>query len=138
MDFDLNENDYVFLKNNKGQITSGGFVVNSDFLNSKIEGNSNFTQNGGGRNKHLIDSFKDLGVPLGLFYNGEKDKYKYRKYENEKRDIIDNSIYDKLLENVSLEKRKLFSIKTKKNNKNNKNNLKESNKRTRKQKKIIR
>ena len=134
MDFDINENDFVFFKNNKGQVTSGGFVVNSDFLNSKIEGNSNFTQNGGGRNKHLIDSFKDLGVPLGLFYNGEKDKYKYRKYENEneKRDIIDNSIYDKLLENISLEKRKLFPIKTKKNN------IKESNKRTRKQKKIIR
>lgn len=85
----ITSNDLVFLTQNN-EIISGGFKINSNFLNEQI-------QKGGGIEKSYV-------VPAGLLY---------QDVNNNKKDLsvkasatIDNDLYDKLFDLVIYKKKK--------------------------------
>lgn len=116
MDFDFNTDDLVFTTDKEGNLKGGGFKINSDFLKNTIETNKDESQSGGGKAKSIdaiLNSLKDLAVPVGLYHtksntqNTNKNiRYEYKESE------VDETIYDKLLELVDPEKRKLHGRKT--------------------------
>ena len=116
MDFDFNTDDLVFTTDKEGNLKGGGFKINSDFLKNTIETNKDESQSGGGKGKSIdaiLNSLKDLAVPVGLYHtksntqNTNKNiRYEYKESE------VDETIYDKLLELVDPEKRKLHGRKT--------------------------
>lgn len=124
MDFNLDLNkDFVFTTDN-GCLKGGGFKINSNLLSETI--NNNVTQTGGG-NKH-INIFKDLVIPPGLFFTQNQVKQKTNiHYDHPEDELIDDSLYDKLLNMVEPEKRKLHGRKTK-SKRENKNKITRKNK----------
>lgn len=94
----------------------------------------------GGSKKKFSDSYKDLAIPTGLFimpmtYITYKDKdkitnhdyksnYKHLIEEDKERDdVIEDSIFDKLIELVSPENRKKVNNKTRRNRNKNKKTI---------------
>jgi hypothetical protein len=120
LDFD---NDFVFMNDDKGTLSGGGFILNSELLKETI--NNNNTDNNDSDNNFqtggtaltssvILKSLKDLAVPAGLLYTQKNlQKNKLIKYEN-KGETIDNSIYDKLLSIVDVNSKKQHAIKTRK------------------------
>ncbi len=119
MDSDLNldfKNDFVLITDNQGNLTCGGFTINNDLLSFSLDQSN--TQNGG--KKNVLKDLKDLGLPAGLIYNPSySNRNTLIKYEHES-ELCSNSLYDKLLNLVSAEDKKKFSIKTKKKRENKK------------------
>mgnify|MGYP005990726613 CR=1 FL=1 len=112
LDLDL-KNDFVFLETD-GNLTGGGFILDSPLLNDAIANNSNpadFTkvQNGGGT---IMSILKDLAVPAGLLYTQKSlQKNNLVKYEN-KDLVIEDTVYDKLLTLIEQRDKKKHAIKT--------------------------
>jgi len=121
------ENDFVFLTDKQGQLTGGGFTIRSELLENTIYGDTTNTIDGSNyqigaglkssvNHNTTLKSFKDMVVPAGLFYiepQSRGNKNHKVKYENSKEPIED-TLYDKLLELVSPDKRASVSIKTRK------------------------
>ena len=105
------ETDLVFYK--KGDtIMSGGYTIESMLMNGGIPPmttDNNNIQKGGG----VSSMFKNLAVPAGLLFLQQEVKEK--KYESANQSHVDEDMHDKLLELVSPENRKKFSIKTRRN-----------------------
>lgn len=123
MDFDFDINDLVFTTDNKtGVLKGGGFVINSDLLKDTIFSNSttvssldgeNKIQSGGSVSASILNTFKDLAVPAGLFFTQKQvQKNNTIKYEH-KQDAVDDGLYDKLLSMLEPERRMLHGRKTK-------------------------
>ncbi len=118
LDFD---NDFVFMNDDKGTLSGGGFILNSELLKETInntdnnDSDNNFQTGGTALSSSVIlKSLKDLAVPAGLLYTQKNlQKNKLIKYEN-KGETIDNSIYDKLLSIVDVNSKKQHAIKTRK------------------------
>ena len=136
-DFDMNK-DFVFTSDKEGVLRGGGFTIHSELLKDTIYGSepSNGVQSGGKKNsdRELLNTFKDLAVPAGLFSmpNNPTQKNKNIRYEhNEKENVLDEGLYDKLLSMLEPSKRKLHGIKTRRKRESSKNN---KNKKSRRQK----
>ena len=123
MDFDFDKNDLVFTTdNNTGVLKGGGFVINSDLLKDTIFSNSNTVnsldgankiQSGGSVSASILNTFKDLAVPAGLFFTQKQvQKNNTIKYDH-KEDAVEDGLYDKLLGMLEPERRMLHGRKTK-------------------------
>ena len=122
MDFDFDKNDLVFTMDKSGVLKGGGFVINSDLLKGTIFSNSttvstldgeNRIQSGGSVSASILNTFKDLAVPAGLFFTQKQvQKNNTIKYEH-KPDAVDDGLYDKLLSMLEPERRMLHGRKTK-------------------------
>ena len=95
------ETDLVFYEKNK-KIYGGAYKLNSDLLAKTI----------GDKYNNILDS--NLGIPIGLLYIQNKSLQHFDKYENSD-EIVDEDLYDKLLDMVKPNEKKLYSIKTRKN-----------------------
>mgnify|MGYP003964267763 FL=1 len=114
--------DFVFMTDKGGNVTGGGFKIQSDLLKDTITGVGN-NQSGGNKNSKRIstnsssvfDSLKDLVIPAGLFCNQGDECVRDHsiKYQNHDEPLHD-SIYDKLLDLVTPGHRMTYSIKTRK------------------------
>ena len=123
MDFDFDINDLVFTTDNKtGVLKGGGFVINSDLLKDTIFSNSttvssldgaNKIQSGGSVSASILNTFKDLAVPAGLFFTQKQvQKNNTIKYDHNP-DAVEDGLYDKLLSMLEPERRMLHGRKTK-------------------------
>ena len=113
---DIDFDDFVFLKDSNGNLKGGGFTINSGMLLDTI---SSSEQIGGKKStaNECLEKISHLSVPAGLFYNPKMYLKNHSiKYDNNK-EIIDETIYDTLLDLVDPASKKLHSIKTKKNKK---------------------
>jgi hypothetical protein len=112
--------DFVFMTDKGGNLTGGGFNIQSELLKQTITGDET-TQSGGNKNnKHdsksassVLDSLKDMVIPAGLFCSQSDECVRDHsiKYQNHNEPIQD-SIYDKLLDLVTPGHRMIHSIKT--------------------------
>ena len=69
MDSDLDINkDFVFTTDKNGCLRGGGFKIESHLLNETM--NNKDVQTGG--NINIMNTFKNLVVPAGLFYTQKK------------------------------------------------------------------
>jgi hypothetical protein len=85
----ISSNDFVFLTQNN-EVISGGFKINSNFLNEQI-------QQGGGIEKSYV-------VPAGLLYNNVKHIHKDLSIKDSS--TINSDLYDKLFDLVIHKKKK--------------------------------
>lgn len=85
----ITSDDLVFLTQNN-EVISGGFKINSNFLNEQI-------QKGGGIDKSYV-------VPAGLLYQNVKNIHKDLNVKNSS--TIDNDLYDKLFDLVIYKKKR--------------------------------
>ena len=85
----ITSDDLVFLTQNN-EVISGGFKINSNFLNEQI-------QKGGGIDKSYV-------VPAGLLYQNVKNIHKDLNVK--KSSTIDNDLYDKLFDLVIYKKKR--------------------------------
>ena len=85
----ITPDDLVFLTQNN-EVISGGFKINSNFLNEQI-------QKGGGIDKSYV-------VPAGLLYQNVKNIHKDLNVKNSS--TIDNDLYDKLFDLVIYKKKR--------------------------------
>ena len=121
MEKELGTNDLVFY-NDKGKIKAGGFMIKNTLLEQGIPAivtnNKNMT---GGSVSSL---FKDLAVPAGLLYLQQKIPSNH--YHEKHPEMIESSIYDKLLglaedkpeRKLTKKSKKQKTRKTRKNKKN--------------------
>ena len=109
------DKDFVFTTDKNGCLKGGGFKIESDLLKNTINKKDNHTgkteQIGGGIN--MINGFKDLIFPAGLFYSQktvQKNKSIHYDYADEE---LEDNIYDKLLNMVEPASRKKHGRNTK-------------------------
>jgi hypothetical protein len=114
--------DFVFMTDKTGNLTGGGFKIQSDLLKQTIHGSGNNNSQYGGRKNNkqdshsssiVLDSLKDMVIPAGLFCAQDAGCVRDHsiKYQNHNEPLHD-SIYDKLLELVTPGHRMIHSIKT--------------------------
>ena len=110
--YDLDSNDYVFMCGKGGNITSGGYMIDSPLLINTIKDSCSHdlnNQTGGG---NILAALKDLAVPAGLLYTQKTlQKNNLIKYENS-AEVIEEGIYDKLLSLIEPINQKKHAIKT--------------------------
>jgi hypothetical protein len=137
------ENDFVFTTNKKGEFQSGGYKLSNTNLGSIIspitsyEFNENETVQKGG-NPLASPVFNNMAVPAGLFLLQQIASGKYNDTHSiinnnhkEKEDIIEESLYDKLLKlaentNEKTTKQNSSNSKTKKNKKSSNSKTKKN------------
>jgi hypothetical protein len=120
----MGPNDMVFHKEG-GKITAGAFKINSDFLGYPVAKLYN-QQNGGNLNipSNLLNG---LAVPAGLLLLQQTIGGGSSNEHTSQDDVINDSLYDKLLKLAS--ENKVNSKKTKKLSNNRKNRNTKKNKR---------
>ena len=119
MDSDLNldfNNDFVLMTDNQGNLTCGGFTINSDLLSFSLDQPN--VQVGG--KKDVLKDLKDLGLPAGLIHKPSSSNRNTLIKYNHESELCSDSLYDKLLDLVNVEDKKKFAIKTKKKRENRK------------------
>ena len=122
MDSDLTldfNKDFVFMKDKDGNLQCGGFTINNSLLASSLNDHNNNIQKGG--NKNTFAQLKDLGLPAGLVYNNSYNTKRTGNNYEYTNEILDENIYDKLLDLVDIENKKKFAIKSKKKREKKKN-----------------
>jgi hypothetical protein len=106
----LNNGDLVYNVNKEGQIQSAGYNLNSVLMHSKIspmisiseKRNEDNDSQKGGKDK-VSNLFKDLAIPAGLLLMQQKPIQHYDmnsvsdKHKNKDEKIIDDSLFNKLL-----------------------------------------
>ncbi len=125
-----NDDDFVFYKNKKnGEFIGGGYMVNSILLKSGISPmitlNKKDKETGEITNMKLSDVYSNLAVPSGLFYKYSTTPDSNKQFggsgnivEYGDSGVIDDDIYEKLLDSVTVKDNK--KKKTKKNLKSGK------------------
>lgn len=113
------KNDFVFMNDNNGNLTGGGFLLDSEMLKETINGvsenNNSFKQKGGAT---VLSALKDLGIPSGLLYTqGKINKNNVIRYENSP-ETIEQGVYERLLELVEPNNKPKHSIKTRRKREN--------------------
>ena len=127
----LRQDDLIFCKTESG-VTSCGYNISNMLLKNTL--NSQHGHDIKGKSKddiRIAKLMEDLVVPSGLYYCHPMTKHKVFNYkpvqphsqrekgEKDEIDItngmLDESTYDKLLSLVSMDKKKLFDKKTRKN-----------------------
>ena len=108
----LSPEDLVYYEKD-GKIMSGGYAIESLLMKGKIPPMS--TSNTHGQKGGNVSSiFKNMAVPAGLLLLQQEVKNKQYNYKNNNH--IEDSLHDKLLDLISPEEKKTFSIKTRRNN----------------------
>ena len=134
----LHQNDLIFCKTESG-VTSCGYNISNMLLKNTLHmPNSQYSNSRTGKDDiRIAKLMEDLVVPSGLYYCHPMTKHKVFNYkpvqdvqsrekgekgekgEKDEIDIVngmlDESVYDKLLTLVSMDKRKIFDRKTRKN-----------------------
>jgi hypothetical protein len=110
----LKSDDLVFNTDKNGDITAGGFSVDSCLLKSGVSPITTIN-NGSQKGGSVSEIFKDLAVPAGLLYMQQSLATAYSSGNGD--EIISDSLYDKLL-NLATDKPKVQ--KKKKSRKNRK------------------
>jgi|LakMenEpi03Aug12_release.lakeMendotaPanAssembly.Ray.scaffolds.fasta_scaffold442261_1 hypothetical protein len=137
----LHRDDLIFCKTESG-VTSCGYNISNMLLKNTLNmstpnrqyssvGKTSSLGNTGKDDIRIAKLMEDLVVPSGLYYCHPMTKHKVFNYkpmqthsprekgEKDEIDItngmLDESIYDKLLSLVSMDKKKLFDRKTRKN-----------------------
>ena len=132
----LHKDDLIFCKTESG-ITSCGYNISNMLLKNTLNTLDSQYGHVGSTNKTSKDDIRiaklmeDLVVPSGLYYCHPMTKHKVFNYKpmqapqsrdkGDKHEIditngmLDESVYDKLLSLVSMDKRKVFDKKTRKN-----------------------
>ena len=118
---ELSHNDLVLYSNPDGKMYSGGFNINSIIFNKELSPifniNTSTTQTGG---NHVSELFNNLAIPRGLLFFNDKIEGGYTRHnpiedeENTNNDVINDDIYNKLLNLVELKKTKHLKTKHKK------------------------
>jgi hypothetical protein len=130
MVFDMNK-DFVFTTDKNGNLTGGGFTINSDLLKNTLGGTNNETniQSGGNASvasAAILNIFTDLAVPAGLFFTQKQvQKNNTIKYEH-KQESVEDGLYDKLLGLLEPERRVLHGRKTRSKRENGKKNTRKN------------
>ena len=123
------DSDFAFLQNSNGDITAGGYKLQTNLTEGGVMTNikqNNNIQSGGA----IKAALKDLAVPAGLFYlqqnlNNVNEPYesvqkkikatKKSKKSNFNTDyVISENMFDKLLAMVDPNQKKIVDIKTRK------------------------
>ena len=147
----MNEDDFIYYKDDKNNLMSGGFSMNLLALKNGLSPLSGGEVKGGSEDRSLHDTdysqeFKDHIIPSFLHYQlaGEHDNYSQKMSEllnvyeddneqnDENEDQEGGDLYEKLLDLVTMNKsnknknknKNKISRKEPKNNKNTKNNKK--------------
>jgi len=113
---ELSQNDLVLYTNPDGKIYSGGFNLNSILFNKDLSPifniNTQDNQFGGAK---VSDLFENLAIPRGLLYfNNHKGGYEPTEGNNNEDNVIDDDIYNKLLNLVEPKQNKHTKTKHKK------------------------
>ena len=124
----FNNNELIMYQED-GKIMSGGYTVNSILMNSgksplntyhyggsksleskyNIDDDTNKTHNEFKEDQNTDNIFKDLAVPIGIFYiNNDYVRNEYDKMDSNysKCDMLSDEIYDKLFELASFKQPK--------------------------------
>ena len=113
----LDIKDFVYTRDNNNIIQSSGYKINSEFLKSCIPlmgSDCNFDKNTS--IDKVSDIFKDLVIPSGLLLM-HHHPIQYNNYNNvENNEVIDESLYNKLLSYASPNINNLKKTKNKKLN----------------------
>ena len=115
----IEPSDMVF-NNEDGNIMSNGYLIDNIFLNSNQSAlNTNNSKIHGGGSISSI--FKDLAVPTGLLYLQQKPTNHYRSSTFGENEVVDDTLYDKLLKLIEPDDiKKKQPTKKRKKSKNNK------------------
>jgi hypothetical protein len=117
----FSENDLIFYKEND-QIKSGGYSVQSAFLNNDISPMTtlNILSTGGG--EKISTPFENLAVPAGLFFINQKVPKTYVSSDEhwKNRETISDDIYDKLFNLIKMDDKKKRKTKKRVSSKNKK------------------
>ena len=109
MDSDLNldfKNDFVLMTDNQGNLTCGGFTINSDLLSYSLDQPN--VQVGG--KKDVLKDLKDLGLPAGLIYKPSTSNRNTLIKYNHESELCSDSLYDKLLDLVNYATNSTFQV----------------------------
>ena len=112
MDYIDYDKDFVFMTDKSGNLTGGGFKIQSEMLHNTMNGSSATTNVQTGGTRSILNSFKDLVVPSGLYCQDTTHQKDYTVKYTHNSQQVDESLYDKLLDLVSPSKRKLHDNKT--------------------------
>jgi hypothetical protein len=121
----LKSDDLVFNTDKNGDITAGGFSVDSCLLKSGVSPITTIN-NGSQKGGSVSEIFKDLAVPAGLLYMQQSLATAYSSGNGD--EIISDSLYDKLL-NLATDKPK---VQKKKKSRRNRKKTQQNNTRRRK------
>lgn len=103
----FSENDLIFYKEND-QIKSGGYSVQSAFLNNNISPMTTFNILSTGGGEKISTPFENLAVPAGLFFINQKVPKTYMAGDEhwKNRETISDDIYDKLFNLIKMDDKK--------------------------------
>jgi hypothetical protein len=116
-------NDLVFERDEKNNIICGGYKINHTMpLVSVNKKNSNDTQQGGS----IGNMLNNLAVPAGLFMLQQSlsNNSVSNTYKNIESEVVDTSLYNKLVDLVSDKKKFNKSTRRNKHKKSNKKTIK--------------
>ena len=111
MDKGLTSDDFILQRDINGNITGGGYNIESMLLKKGIAPmrtlNGDEVQGGGNNNKNVSSLFTDLAVPAGLFYINQKvpknvydEDVDYREHT-----MLSDDIHDQLFELIEVDKK---------------------------------
>jgi hypothetical protein len=104
----VSNDDLVLYSNSDGKIYSGGFNINSIIFNKELSPIFNIKNNNlhtGGSDNKVSDLFDNLAIPRGLLYFKDKNHGGNKHISGDNEDnIINNDIYNKLLNLVEVKK----------------------------------
>jgi hypothetical protein len=127
----LNNKELVYTRDTSGNIQSAGYSINSELMKAgtpimetKSSNNLNTNQFGG----KISERFKDLAIPVGLLLMHQKQINHYTQTNSD--EVIDDSLYNKLLSLASENEKQMNGNKHKKTKHSNRKN--KSNKKTKK------
>lgn len=121
----LTQEDFVMNTHKDGTMVGGYLLTDlgSSFHNILVQHTENNIQKGGNPSA-VLEGLKNMAVPLGLLYLQQTTEKPVSEsiqiMKNVTNKVIDDSLYDKLVDLVSHKKTK-SSQKTRKNKKTNKN-----------------
>jgi len=114
--------DFVFMTDKQGNLTGGGFNIQSELLKHTLGTNNNGNeddniQSGGNHitpSSSIINTMKNMVIPAGIYCSQDQCNRDHTiKYQNNSEPIED-SVYDKLLDMLTPEHQIVHSIKTRK------------------------
>jgi hypothetical protein len=103
----FSSDELVFNNTGGGSFKSCGFNINSDLLQQTLNSNNKSVFN-----KEQAKLFKNLAIPIGLVSYKRNNNKSNLKLNNS--EIIEDSIFDKLIDMVDSKEKKNHNIKTKK------------------------
>jgi len=118
---ELSQDDLVLYSNKDGKLFSGGFNINSIIFNKDLSPIFNINTNNPQYGGNVSDLFNNLAIPRGLLYfNNITEGGRNTNDEHDENDVINDDLYNKLLNLVEFNKNKHSKTKDNKNKNKNK------------------